>query len=81
MSDLRETLMTAIGRQKGENGDSLPHTNDSLDFKKKHLLLVEDNELNREIALEILGEYGFLIDTAENGMVALEKVSASRPGD
>ena len=42
---------------------------------------MEDNELNREIALEILGEYGFRIDTAENGAVALEKVSASSPGD
>ena len=29
-------------------------------------LLVEDNELNREIALEILREYGFRVDTAEN---------------
>ena len=55
--------------------------NDTLDFKGKRLLLVEDNELNREIALEILGEYGFHIDTAENGVEALGKVSASRPGD
>ena len=39
------------------------------------------NELNREIALEILGEYGFSIDTAGNGVVALEKISASLPGD
>ena len=29
-------------------------------------LVVEDNELNREIALEILREYGFRVDTAEN---------------
>ena len=81
MSDLRETLMTAIGQQKAENVDFLSHKNDALDFKSKHLLLVEDNELNREIAMEILGEYGFQIDTAENGFEALEKVAASRPGD
>lgn len=43
-------------------------------------MLVEDNALNREIALEILGEYGFYIDTAENGAVAVEKIAASRPG-
>ena len=36
-------------------------------------------ELNREIASEILGEYGFTIDTAENGAEAVEKVAASRP--
>ena len=78
ISDLRETLMTAIGQWETECGDTLPNAND---FKGKQLLLVEDNELNREIALEILGEYGFHIDTAENGEEALEKVSASRTGD
>ncbi len=41
----------------------------------RHILLVEDNELNREIAQEILREYGFRVDTAENGAVAVEKVS------
>ena len=43
-------------------------------------LVVEDNELNREIALEILREYGFRVDTAENGAVAVEKVSTAAPG-
>ena len=41
---------------------------------------MEDNALNREIAYEILSEYGFRIDTAENGKEAVDKVSASRPG-
>ena len=50
------------------------------DFKDKRILLVEDNELNREIAEEILGAYGFKIETAENGAVALDKVKASVPG-
>ena len=49
--------------------------------KASDVLLAEDNELNREIALEILGEYGFMIDIAENGAEAVEKVAASRPGD
>ena len=79
MSDLRETLMSAIGQQEVRSGDVLSR-NEALDFRGKHLLLVEDNELNREIALEILGEYGFYIDTAENGAVAVEKIAASRPG-
>lgn len=35
-------------------------------------MLVEDNELNSEIATEILTEYGFIVDTAENGAEALE---------
>lgn len=50
-------------------------------FRGRHLLLVEDNELNREIAQEILCDYGFSIDVAENGAEAVEKISSSRPGD
>lgn len=41
---------------------------------------MEDNELNREIAEEILKQYGFLVDIAENGAVAVEKVKNSAPG-
>ena len=81
LSDLRETLMAAIGHQEAESSDILPYTNDTLEFRNRRLLLVEDNELNREIALEILGEYGFSIDTAENGAIAVEKIAASRPGE
>ena len=81
MSDLRETLLAALGQQKAESGSILPHVNDAFRFKEKRLLLVEDNELNREIALEILGEYGFQIDSVENGVQAVEKVTASKPGD
>ena len=41
---------------------------------------MEDNELNREIALELLSEVGFDIETAENGKVAVEMVEQSLPG-
>ena len=79
MSDLRETLMSALGqKQTDAEQELLPEKN--ADFKDKHILLVEDNELNREIAQEILREYGFRVDTAENGAVAVEKVSAAAPG-
>lgn len=81
MSDLRESLLTALGRQEAEKEQALPAADETADFKGKHLLLAEDNELNREIALEILSEYGFCIDIAENGAVALEKVAASAAGD
>ena len=79
MSDLRETLMSALGQKQTDAVQGLlPEKN--ADFKGKHILLVEDNELNREIAQEILREYGFLVATAENGAVAVEKVSAAAPG-
>ena len=79
MSDLRETLMSALGQKQTDAAQGLlPDKN--ADFKGKQILLVEDNELNREIAQEILREYGFLVDTAENGAVAVEKVSTAAPG-
>ena len=79
MSDLRETLMRALGQKSADAVQGLlPEKN--ADFKGKHILLVEDNELNREIAQEILREYGFLVDSAENGAVAVEKVSTAAPG-
>ena len=46
----------------------------------KRLLLAEDNEINREIALLILGEKGFVMETAENGRVALGMVSEAPAG-
>ena len=49
-------------------------------FKGVRLLLVEDNELNREIARELLGAAGFVLDEAENGKVALGMVAAAPAG-
>lgn len=46
----------------------------------KRILLVEDNELNAEIAQELLIQSGFMIESAENGLIALEKVKNSAPG-
>ena len=79
MSDIRDTLMTAIGQMQAEaEGTILPAGSD---FRGKCILLVEDNELNSEITVEILNEYGFMVDTAENGAEAVEKVKNSKPGN
>ena len=79
LSDLRETLMIALGQKQTDAAQELLPQKDA-DFKDRQILLVEDNELNREIAQEILREYGFRVDTAENGAVAVEKVSTAAPG-
>ena len=79
MSDIRETLMAAIGqKQTGAEDRILPEAGP--DFRGRCILLVEDNELNREIAEELLKQYGFLVDIAENGAEAVEKVKNSAPG-
>ena len=45
------------------------------------ILLVEDNEINLEIETEILRGLGFVIETAENGEIAVEKIKHSLPGE
>lgn len=49
-------------------------------FKDVRILLVEDNELNREIATELLKSVGFILDEAENGSQAVQMVNDSPAG-
>lgn len=49
--------------------------------KGRKILLVDDNEINLEIETELLTELGFLVETANNGKIAVEKVLASVPGE
>ncbi len=51
-----------------------------IDYTGRKVLLVEDQEINIEIETMILEQYGFSVDTAENGQIALEKIKASVPG-
>ena len=58
----------------------LPDDKKLADFAGKRILLVEDNELNREISREILENEGFIVDEAEDGDIAVEKVKTSAEG-
>ena len=53
---------------------------EKIDFEGLHILLAEDNELNWEIAHEILTEAGFEVDWAENGQICVDKFNESQPG-
>ena len=80
LSDLHRSLTTVLDQRQSETTrPAFPK--DSPDFCGIRVLLTEDNELNREIAAEILKEYGFVVETAENGAEAVEKIRASKPGD
>lgn len=50
------------------------------DFHEKQILLVEDNEINLEIAMELIGMTGAAVDTAMDGVEAVERFEASAPG-
>lgn len=54
--------------------DALPMVAEPL--RGLQVLLVEDNEINREIATELLTDAGLLVDCAENGRIACDKVQA-----
>ena len=51
-----------------------------VDFSGRRLLVAEDNELNWDIANELLSSVGFVLDWAENGAVCAEKFAAAQPG-
>ena len=53
---------------------------EEVSFEGLRALLVEDNMINMEIAQILLDQAGFLIETAENGKIALEMTAASEPG-
>ena len=76
LSELRRVLAEPFRAEPA----SEPAQPSAADLKGKKLLLVEDNELNREIALEILKEAGFVVDTAEDGAVAVQKIKQAAPG-
>ncbi len=76
LSELRRVLAEPFRAEPA----SEPAQPTAADLKGKKLLLVEDNELNREIALEILKEAGFAVDTAEDGAVAVQKIKQAAPG-
>ena len=75
-----EKDVDSVDRKAAEQpADSAPEKPE-IDFSQKRLLLVEDNEINMEIAQMVLSQAGFMVDTAENGQIAVDLVSASAPG-
>ena len=76
LSELRSCLMSVVGTEEKKVEDSARkgRTNTG------RILLVEDNELNQEIATAILSEAGFQVETAEDGRQAVDLVSQSQPG-
>ena len=56
-----------LGRVSGES------------LKNRRILVVEDNEINREIETELLESLGLIVDTAVDGSIAVEKVASADP--
>ena len=75
LSELREILESPFTMQSMNS-----EKQNTVSFEGKKLLLVEDNELNQEIAVEILQETGFVMDVADDGAAAVEKLKGAEPG-
>ncbi len=75
LSELREVLESPFAVKNQEEVPQEP-----ISFERKKILLVEDNELNQEIAVEILKEAGFSVDVADDGVVAVERMKTAEPG-
>ncbi len=75
LSELREILELPFTAKNSE--EALQET---FSFQGKKILLVEDNELNQEIAVEILQEVGFSVDVVDDGAVAVERMREAEPG-
>ena len=75
-SDLRNVLNRCCGEPVDEE---VPGQKKDFNFTGKKTLLVEDNEMNREIAAEILEEAGLTVDTAENGELAVKAIEEKGP--
>lgn len=73
-SRLTATLRQFTSGKKEKNARNYLEDFAKENYAGKRILLVEDNELNREIATEIIDMTGVTIDSAENGKIAVEKV-------
>ena len=76
LSELRRVLAEPFGAEPA----CRPVQLNAEAFKGKKILLVEDNELNREIAVEILKEAGFEVESAEDGEIAVRKMKQAADG-
>lgn len=80
---LKSTLAYAIKKhalKEEERLPVIPPSGQKRIYKEKRILLVEDNELNREIAEVILTECGIIVETATNGQDAFDKFISSTSG-
>ena len=76
----KSSLVSAFSKALGQKEEQARQELADYDFTGRRVLLGEDNALNTEVAVMLLENKGFEVDTAENGLRALEMFSKSQPG-
>ncbi|WP_146208802.1 hybrid sensor histidine kinase/response regulator [Azospirillum sp. TSO22-1] len=79
-SDLFDGIMRVLGEDigvmAGSEGEALPSA-DLSHLRGARILLAEDNDLNQQVACELLADAGFTVDVAENGALAVARVGSA----
>lgn len=73
-------LCQKLSAKTKEISSEVEKEDEKTQFYGKRLLIVEDNDLNREIEVTILEDAGFLVEEAVDGQKAVEKVKAAKDG-
>ncbi len=68
-------------KDESDSDEKSKDSDDGFDITGRKIMLVEDNELNREIATAILEEYGCIITAVEDGDIAVEQMRNAKSGD
>ncbi|MFW1676206.1 response regulator [Pontibacter sp. JAM-7] len=80
-SSMLDAAMTALGREAGVNAASKGKVSDETiasTVSGAHILLVEDNEINQQVATELLERAGMKVEVANNGKIAVDKIADCR---
>ena len=79
LTNMESAIAYALGETADDGADAGEYENIEM-LKGRRVLLVEDNELNREIMREILEDHGIIVEEADNGREAIEAVKVKEPG-
>ncbi len=80
LSELQSCLHSIVSIDTAEEEESRRERRKRRKHKAGRILLAEDNVLNQEIAVAILGDAGFSADVADNGQIAVDMLKKSKPG-
>ena len=79
LTNLESTIACVLG--ESTNDEPYPKDSENIEaLKGRRVLIVDDNELNREIMKEVLIGHGLLVEEAGNGSEAVEAMKAKEPG-
>ena len=76
----KSTLYHALRQYMGIETEDDQTLNQDIDLSGRRILLAEDNELNWEVAKELLSDLGVALDWAEDGQICLDKFQSSPEG-